>query len=325
MAACTAVDDTSAACIDSVLHNINYARWLEGLGPLVLPSGYATDSVPVQQLIIADEERGDRGLSQFSGLDPALNTLAQAGAVANSDPSAPSPPYTYTTGGSNLADDVTPLGADFAWMYNDGEGGTNAACIWPSYADCWGHRDNILGDWTTTGTQTAQMGDADTANGHYTQVFVNQVDPPDAPEVGTTITPSTLPTPTTAAPPDVVQVLPASSSVTAAGTPVTIEGNYFDTAPLPQVFFGGVAATNVAVDWDGELTADAPADPAGGAQDTVVVTVSTTGGPRRAPRPCPRSTSSPTHRPTCPRSHRSLPRRGPRSPRAASPSTARTS
>ena len=30
------VDDTSAGCINSVLHNINYARALEGLGPLVV-------------------------------------------------------------------------------------------------------------------------------------------------------------------------------------------------------------------------------------------------------------------------------------------------
>src|SRR6185437_683021 len=69
-----------------------------------------------------------------------------------------------------------------------------------------------------------------------------------------------------------------SSPNTAAGTPVTIEGNYFTTSPLPQVFFGGVPATNVHVNWNGELTADAPADPAGSATDQVVVTVSTTAG-----------------------------------------------
>ena len=58
---------------------------------------------------------------------------------------------------------------------------------------CWGHRDNILGDWTTTGTQTAQMGDADTAGGTTPQIFANQVDPADA--LVDTITPSSLPTP----------------------------------------------------------------------------------------------------------------------------------
>jgi hypothetical protein len=277
MPACTLtpVDDTSAPCIDSVLHNINEARWLEGLGPMVLPSNYATDSVPLQQLIIADEERGDRGLSQFSGLDPALDTVALTGAQGNADP-VPPVGYDDNGGGSNFALDDTPLGADFAWMYDDGDGGTNLDCTTPGAAQCWGHRDNILGPWTTTGTQTAQMGDADTSAGQYTQIFMNQVDPADT-RIDP-ITPGALPTPSSAAPPDVVQVLPASSSDVTAGTPVTIEGNYFDTAATPQVFFGGVAATNVHVNWDGELSADAPADPAGTARDQVVVTVSTTAG-----------------------------------------------
>ena len=71
------------------LHNINYARSLEGLGPLVLPSNYASEPVAVQQLIITDEERGDRGLSEFSGLDASLNTAAMAAAVGNTDPTPP--------------------------------------------------------------------------------------------------------------------------------------------------------------------------------------------------------------------------------------------
>ena len=277
MPACTStpVDDTSAVCIDSVLHNINDARSLEGLGPMVLPSNYATDSVPVQQLIIADEERGDRGLPQFSGLDPALDTVALTGAQDNADPVPPSG-YDDNGGGSNFALDVTPLGADFAWMYDDGYGGTNLDCTAPNAAQCWGHRDTILGPWTTTGSQTAQMGDADTSSGHYTQIFMNQVDPADA--LVDPITPGTLPTSSTAAPPDVVQVMPASTSSTAAGTPVTIEGNYFGTSATPEVLFGGVAATNVHVNWDGQLSVDAPADPAGTAKDQVVVTVSSSAG-----------------------------------------------
>jgi hypothetical protein len=277
MPACTLtpVDDTAAGCIDSVLHNINDARSLEGLGPMVLPSDYATDSVPVQQMIIADEERGDRGLSRFSGLDPALDTVALTGAQGNADPVPPGG-YVDTGGGANFALDYTPLGADFAWMYDDGYGGTNLDCTSPSGTQCWGHRDTILGPWTTTGTQTAQMGDADTSSGQYTQIFMNQVDPADA--LIDPLPPNTLPTPLTAAAPDVVQVMPASTSSAAAGTPVTIEGNYFNTAATPQVFFGGVAATNVHVNWDGELSADAPADPAGTAKDEVVVTVSTTAG-----------------------------------------------
>ena len=95
------------------------------------------------------------------------------------------------------------------------------------------------------------MGDADTNAGQYTQIFMNQTGTPDS--LIDTITPSALPTPSTPAPPDVVQVRPASTSTAAAGTPVTIEGNYFNTTPTPQVFFGGVAATNVHVNWNGEL------------------------------------------------------------------------
>jgi hypothetical protein len=271
----TPVDDTSTGCIDSVLHDINYARSIEGLGPMVLPSGYASDPVPTQQLIIADEERGDRGLSQFAGLDPALDTVALTGAQDNEDPAAPAG-YQDNGGAANFALDFTPLGADYAWMYNDGYGGTNVDCTSPTDPGCWGHRDNILGPWTTTDSQTAQMGDGDTTSGQYTQIFMNQQDPADA--LVDTLSPSALPTPSTAAAPDVVQVIPASIPSAGAGTPVTIEGNYFNTSSTPQVFFDGVAATNVRVSWDGELSADAPADPAGTATDQVVVTVSTPAG-----------------------------------------------
>ena len=269
------VDDTSGGCIDSVLHNINDARSLEGLGPLVLPSDYATDPVPAQQLVITDEERNDRGLQEFSGLDPLLNTAAQTAAQISTDPSPPSG-YSYNLAGSIFAQDYTPLGADYAWMYDDGYGGTNLLCTSPSDSGCWGHRNNILGAWTTSTSlsQTAMMGDGNTTNGQYTELFANESDP-----AGATIDSSyttSLPTPSSPTPPDVVQVLPASSPNTAAGTPVTIEGNYFGTSP--QVYFGGVSATNVQVAWDGQLTADAPADPAGTATDQVVVTVSTGGG-----------------------------------------------
>jgi hypothetical protein len=270
----TPVDDTSAGCINSVLHNINYARSLEGLGPMILPSNYASDSVGVQQLIITDEERSDRGLSEYAGLDATLNTAALTGAQTNNDPAEPA--GFHGPGGSIFAQDYTPLGADFAWMYDDGYGGTNLDCTSPSDSDCWGHRDNILGSVTTSGTQTAMMGDGNTSSGQYAEIFTTQDDPADS--LVDAITPSSLPTPSTATAPDVVQVLPASSPRTAAGTPVTIEGNYFNTATTPTVLFGGVAATNVHVNWNGELTADAPADPAGTSTDPVVVTVTTSAG-----------------------------------------------
>ena len=268
------VDDHSAGCIDSVLHNVNYARSLEGLGPLVLPSDYASDSVPVQQLVITDEERGDRGLSEYSGLDATLNTAALDAAEANADPALPSgfqapggvqlrPGLHPARGGLRL--DVRrrvrrhqprlPL-ARQRWLL--GAPGQH-----PRPVDV--HR-NPDGD----------DGDGNTSAGQYAEIFATQQDPADP--LVDKITPGALPTPSTASAPDVVQVLPASSPSAGAGTPVTIEGNYFSTSPVPQVFFGGVPATDVQVNWDGELTADAPADPAGTATDQVVVTVSTGAG-----------------------------------------------
>jgi hypothetical protein len=118
------------------------------------------------------------------------------------------------------------------------------------------------------------MGDGNTGNGQYAEIFAEEADPA-GPMIDTAYT-SSLPTPTSPTPPDVVQVLPATSSSNVAGTPVTIEGNYFGTSP--QVFFGGVPASNVQVDWNGQLTANAPADPAGTATDQVVVTVATASG-----------------------------------------------
>ena len=147
---------------------------------MVLPSGYATDPVPLQQLIITDEERGDRVLPQFSGLDPVLNALALPGAQGNTDPVVPASDHPNGWG-SIFAKDDTPLSADFAWMYDDGPGGTNLECAPQDMSACWGHRDNILGSWTTNGSQTAQMGDADTNAGQYTQVLMNQTGTPDVP------------------------------------------------------------------------------------------------------------------------------------------------
>ncbi len=270
----TTVNDTSAPCIDAYLHDINYARSLEGVASMVLPTDYASLDVPTQQLVIANLERGDRGLSQFTGLSTILNA---ASTPPDADPSVPMG-YDYVNFGSNYALDQTPLGADYGWMYDDGFGGFNGDCTTSNVSGCWGHRNNILGPWLTTASQTAEMGDGNDStgpHGRYTQAFANETGPADMPiDPYSAVTPFI---PTTVAP-DVLQVSPSSSASTTAGTFVTIEGNYFSSFGSPTVSFGGVPATNVHVNWDGELTAQAPADPAGTAKDSVVVTVTTPGG-----------------------------------------------
>ena len=115
-------------------------------------------------------------------------------------------------GGSIFALDYTPLGADFAWMYNDGYGGTNLDCTTPLTHDVLGPPGQHPGHLDDRpGARPRMMGDADTSGGQYTQIFANQNDPADSarrPDHAEHAAHARR-APTA---PDVVQVLPASSS-----------------------------------------------------------------------------------------------------------------
>jgi hypothetical protein len=82
----TTGDDVSAACIDSALYDINYARSLEGVGPMSLPTNYAELTIPQQFLAVVNLERTARGLSPEYGLGSAMDQQAQQGAGAGTDP-----------------------------------------------------------------------------------------------------------------------------------------------------------------------------------------------------------------------------------------------
>ena len=134
----------TAACNSAALAGIDAARAQEGLGPMALPPNFASMSVQSQLLTVTNLERTDRGLPAL-GENSQLDALADAGAQAGTDPSGP-PGFSW---GSNIAwGYATPLAADFAWMYDDGPGGTNIDCKQASDAGCWGHRDNILAPWS---------------------------------------------------------------------------------------------------------------------------------------------------------------------------------
>ena len=130
--------------------------------------------------------------------------------------------------GSIFALDYTPLGADFAWMYNDGYGGTNVDCDLAERPTAGATGTTSWAPGRTTGSQTAMMGDADTA-GRPVRADLRQPDQPGRPACRPDRAELAAHADHADAP-DVVQVLPASSPNTAAGTPVTIEGNYFGTS-----------------------------------------------------------------------------------------------
>ncbi len=143
---CAAGLDESPACLDAVLAAIDHAHALEGLRPLVLPSGFAKLSVPEQLFVAVDLERVDRGLPPFGGLIGPLDRNAQRGADDANDPPDPGRNYVlddaeWAGGSSNGLDAV------YGWMYDDGYGSGNLDCPRRGAQGCWGHRKGILDDF----------------------------------------------------------------------------------------------------------------------------------------------------------------------------------
>jgi hypothetical protein len=135
--------DASPGCTSTVLAAINHARALEGVRPMVLPSGFALLTLPEQLFVAVNLERVDRGLPPFGGLTPGLNRNAQQGADDANDPRDPGQAYVLSdaewAGGSSNA-----LDALYGWMYNDGFDSGNLDCPHRGAAGCWGHRKGIL-------------------------------------------------------------------------------------------------------------------------------------------------------------------------------------
>ncbi|MCW3045478.1 MAG: hypothetical protein JWL57_3636 [Actinobacteria bacterium] len=143
--------DSSAACIQSALEAVDNARAAEGVKAMVLPTGFASLTVPKQLFVAVNLERVDRGLPPFAGLTAALNANAQRGADIANDPPDPGKDYdvvdTEWAGGSSNG-----LDAVYGWMYDDGVGSGNLDCPKGGGPGCWGHRHGILDDFGTVGT-----------------------------------------------------------------------------------------------------------------------------------------------------------------------------
>ena len=138
------VDYGTTPCLRSQLAAIDGARAAEGLGPMVLPGWYPRLTVPEQLLVVTDLERQARGLPIFVGLSASLDAMARKGAEAGTDPVGPAD----AAWGSNWAGGYpTAVLADFGWMYDDGPGSGNLDCTPRDTAGCWGHRENILGNY----------------------------------------------------------------------------------------------------------------------------------------------------------------------------------
>jgi hypothetical protein len=145
--------DNSSTCNQLALTAIGQARRaLEKMGGMSLSLPAYARLTPARQLfVVVNLERTERGLAPAAVLSKSLSAVAQAGARAGRDPAAGSVLRRLPGGGRAVYAGATwsggwinPLGADYAWMYDDGPGGSNLDCRGGSSRLCWGHRDILL-------------------------------------------------------------------------------------------------------------------------------------------------------------------------------------
>jgi len=152
MSSCPGISDGSA-CNSVVLAAIAHARQsLEKVGGMSFSLSAYDRLTPAEQLFVTvNLERTERGLAPATVLSNALDKIAQAAAQAGRDPALGQVPRRLTGGGRTgylggtwSGGWLNPLGSDYGWMYDDGPGGDNLACVSAKSAGCWGHRDIIL-------------------------------------------------------------------------------------------------------------------------------------------------------------------------------------
>jgi hypothetical protein len=155
----------SSPCTDLLLASINEAQGAEHLNGFTLPSNFAELTVPEQMFVLVNLERISRGVPPLVGLSPYLGPPAETAARDAQDPTF-KPVYgrvqvwyppsggMYGFGGAWSGNQVNALAAMFGWMYDDGWAGKgatkNIACGGPTSSGCWGHRDELLGEYTGT-------------------------------------------------------------------------------------------------------------------------------------------------------------------------------
>lgn len=155
--ACASSSD-GRACNQQALKAIAHARKvLEKMSGMSFSlSAYLKLTRAEQLFVTADLERTNRGLPPATVLSKSLNKIAQVGAAKSEDPPLGQVPATLPGGGkvvglgSNWAGGwFNALGADYGWMYDDGLNSPNEDCTKANESGCWGHRDNILGTFSS--------------------------------------------------------------------------------------------------------------------------------------------------------------------------------
>ena len=144
--ACEIPGVLSSPCIAAGLKATDAARARERIGAMHLPAGFSSLAPAEQLFVLTNMERVARGLPPYVGLVDSLDQAASHAALADTDPTLGSvvDGLGVVEYGSNWAEDVNTIAANYDLMYNDGPGGVNLDCEAGNMTGCWGHRDNIL-------------------------------------------------------------------------------------------------------------------------------------------------------------------------------------
>jgi hypothetical protein len=230
-----ALDDTPG-CIYSALLNINDARSLEGVGPMILPGNYTSMPPSEQLFVVFNLERTGRGLPPLIELDGGADNDAMTGALGSTDPPIQSS-STFQAGPGIAAFGVgNALQADWEWMYTDGcypyVGNAGCTSTSPNDPAGWDHRDAILGNYGSAPAAGAAEATA-TSGSHpglltWTAEFGEAIGA--VPNSGTALLNASVAYPSTAAP-YIVRLNPSSGG---AGSLITIQGVYLSGASMVE-------------------------------------------------------------------------------------------
>lgn len=165
-------------CNSQILKATTRARsLLEKMGGMSFAVAAYDKLTPIEQLFVTvNLERTARGKAPAVVLTRSLDKVAQDGANSDADPPLNKVPNPLPGGGrwiglgGNWAGGWdNALGSNYAWMYDDGLGSDNGDCTKTNKSGCWGHRDNILGTFSTKGRCGGQQSELAMGAGHVTK------------------------------------------------------------------------------------------------------------------------------------------------------------
>jgi hypothetical protein len=141
---------TGAVCVNAAVWYLDRDRAAMGKPPYALPARFVSLGPVRQAFILANLDRIAYRLPPIAGMTSGLDRDALTGARANADPT---PSGSFWQGfTSNFAAGYPNMAAAYqAWMFDDGIGSGNVDCSNRHRAGCWGHRQDVLWNFASTG------------------------------------------------------------------------------------------------------------------------------------------------------------------------------